>query len=72
MRTLWTFNAEGFTTSAYEEPDGSCHMFADYDVDVDGSGSSHGDPYFQPDTTLHRAGKALNSDLENFIVLPPH
>lgn len=70
-RELATFTAEGFTTTAFEDSDGRCHMMADFDVDVDGSGSSHGDPYYQPDTTLHRNGRPLNSDLENFIVLAP-
>ena len=40
-------------------------------VDVDGSGSSHGDPCFQPDTSLHRNGTALNADRERYIVVPP-
>ena len=40
-------------------------------IDSDGSGSSHGDPCFQPDTSLHNNGKPLNSDKEFFIVLPP-
>lgn len=72
-RELGTFTGESrqFTATAYEEADGRCHMKADYDVDVDGSGSSHGDPYFQPDTSLHHDGRALNSDAVNFIVLPP-
>lgn len=68
----FTGEAKDFTTRAYEETaHGKCYMIADYDVDVDGSGPSYGDPYYQPDTTLHRDGKPLNSDLECFIVLPP-
>lgn len=73
-RELGFFDGEkhDFTARAYEESKrGRCYMIADFDVDVDGSGPSHGDPYFQPDTTLHRDGKPLNSDLESFIVLPP-
>lgn len=41
------------------------------DIDADGSGSSHGDPDFQPDTTLHIHGKALNADTVPYIVVPP-
>jgi len=46
-------------------------FIADADIDADGSGSSHGDPYFQNDTTLHYNGMALNSDVDKFIVVPP-
>lgn len=68
----FTGESKDFIARAYEETKwGKCYMVADYDVDVDGSGSSHGDPYFQPDTSLHHNGKPLNSDLECFIVLPP-
>lgn len=73
-RLLGTFTGEkrDFVADAFEfSPNGSCFMTADYDVDVDGSGSSHGDPYFQPDTSLHQNGKPLNSDQECYIVLPP-
>lgn len=42
------------------------------DIDCDGSGGNpDGDPYFQPDTSLHHNGKALNSYKERFIVVPP-
>lgn len=73
-RELGTFTGESayFTAKAYEETaNGRCYMRADLDVDVDGIGDDHGDPYFQPDTTLHRNGNPLNSDEEFFIVLPP-
>lgn len=70
-RAIASFSAEGFQTTAWELEDGSCNMMADMDIDVDGIGDSHGDPYFQPDTTLHFNGKALNSDVDKFIVLPP-
>lgn len=40
-------------------------------VDVDGSGLSHGDPCYQPDTTLHLNGAPLNADLDRYIVVPP-
>jgi len=70
-RTIATFTAEGFTAIARElTPNGTCTVTADMDIDVDGSGNPHGDPYFQPDTTLHYQGKALDSDVDKFIVLP--
>lgn len=70
-RPLESFNSEGFQTTAFEDsPDGPCHVVADADVDVDGSGDPHGDPDFQNDTTLHFEGKPLNSDVDKWIVLP--
>jgi len=71
-KPIGTFTAEGFKTTAYERAEhGTCSMMADLDVDVDGIGNSYGDPYYQPDTTLHYNGRALNSDVDYFIVLPP-
>lgn len=71
-RPLASFTAEGFRTTAYERDEhGLCSMMADMDIDVDGIGLSHGDPYYQPDTTLHYNGKPLDSDVDKFIVLPP-
>ena len=40
-------------------------------IDGDGSGSSHGDPDFQNDTSLHHDGKPLNADVDRYIVVPP-
>lgn len=40
-------------------------------IDADGSGSSHGDKYFQPDTSLHLNGKPLNADEDKYVVVPP-
>lgn len=40
-------------------------------IDGDGSGSSHGDPDYQPNTSLRLDGKSLNADLDRYIVLPP-
>lgn len=40
-------------------------------VDTDGSGPSHGDPDYQPDTSLHLDGKPLNADVDKYIVVPP-
>lgn len=71
-RPIGTFTAEGFRTTAYEQSEnGICSMMADMDIDVDGSGLSHGDPDYAPDTSLHYDGKPLNSDVDKFIVLPP-
>lgn len=75
MKLLKTLTREGFTSPILEEDDGKIHFVADLDVDVDGSGSSHGDPYFQPNTSLHFEGKPLNADEDDFIVVPadlPH
>ncbi len=51
--------------------DDSLFYVAPMMIDADGSGESHGDPYFQADTSLRFHGKALNSDIENYIVVPP-
>lgn len=41
-------------------------------VDCDGSGGNpYNDPYFQPDTSYHHEGKALNPYEVPFIVVPP-
>lgn len=40
-------------------------------IDGDGSGPSHSDPDYQPDTTLHVNGQPLNSDIDKYIVVPP-
>lgn len=52
-------------------PDGMVHWIAKGAIDGDGSGSSHGDPYFQDDTSLHYHGEALNADVDRYIVVPP-
>lgn len=70
-RPIERFNSEGFKTTAWELSEhGPCSVMADADIDVDGSGPSHGDPDYQPDTTLHLNGKPLNADVDKFIVLP--
>ena len=52
--------------------DGHISFLADCDIDCDGSGGNpEGDPYFQPDTTLHHEGKALDAYKVPFIVVPP-
>lgn len=70
-RALESFSSEGFRTTAYEDSEnGPCHVMADADIDVDGSGDPHGDHDFQNDTTLHYEGKALDSDVDKWMVLP--
>lgn len=40
-------------------------------IDGDGTGASHGDPDFQPRTSLRLNGVSLNSDRVPYIVVPP-
>jgi len=70
MRVLRVIDSEGFKSPIIEEDDGKIHFVADFDVDVDGSGSSHGDPDYQPDTSLNQNGKPLNADEDLFMVVP--
>lgn len=52
--------------------DGKIHYTAKAAIDNDGSGGNpEHDPDFQSDTSLHHNGKALNSETEKFIVVPP-
>lgn len=72
MKALGTFTSEGYTSIVWEDDDGRVHFEGDMDIDCDGSGGNpHHDPYFQPDTTLHLNGEALNAELVPFIVVPP-
>lgn len=57
--------------AAFDEMDDSILFRANGRVDTDGSGPLHGDPDAQADTTLHFEGKALNADVDKYIVLPP-
>lgn len=51
--------------------DGELFFVADADIDCDGSGGNpENDPWFQPDTTYHYQGKALNAYEVPFIVVP--
>ena len=54
-----------------EHDDGSLTYTAPAMIDGDGCGPSHGDPDYQPDTTLHDDGRPLNSDVDRYIVVPP-
>ena len=67
MRTIAVIDNEPIK----EWGDGSISFTAKASIDADGSGPSHGDKYYQPDTTLHLDGKPLNSDVDKYIVVPP-
>lgn len=54
----------------YQDNLGHLTYTAGIQIDGDGSGPSHGDPDFQPDTTLHFQGKPLNADWDAFVVVP--
>lgn len=51
--------------------DSSVTFTAKAAVDTDGSGPRHGDPCAQRDTSLHLHGKALNADVDKYVVVPP-
>lgn len=56
----------------YASKDGRYIQFvADLDVCNDGSGPSHGDPSYQPETAYYNGGKFLNADKDRYIVIPP-
>ena len=57
--------------SVRENDDGTVSFTAGARIDTDGSGPLHGDPCAQRDTTLHFEGKALNADVDRYIVTPP-
>jgi len=70
MKQLGEVGAEGFKSTIWEH-EGRVWFIADFDVDVDGSGGNpQNDPYFQPDTTLHHDGKAINPYEVCGIVVP--
>lgn len=67
MKTLAIIQGSNITL----HDDGHISFIADADIDCDGSGGNPDhDPYFQPDTSLHNNGKALNAYKESFIVVP--
>lgn len=67
MKIIATIENEQIT----EHDDGTVRYTAKAAIDCDGSGSSHGDPYYQPDTSLHLNGAPLNADVDKYIVVPP-
>lgn len=56
---------------AVEEMSGALLFTAGAMIDTDGRGPLHGDPDAQADTSLHLDGRALNADIDRYIVLPP-
>lgn len=50
---------------------GSLRWIAKAAIDCDGTGPKYGDPCAQNDTSLHLNGKALNADIDRYIVVPP-
>lgn len=54
-----------------QHDDGSLTFTAPAMIDGDGRGPSHGDPDYQPDTSLHDDGEPLNSDADRYVVVPP-
>jgi hypothetical protein len=68
--TLKTISIEGCEI-VIDQDSRSIKYTAKAAIDDDGSGLSHGDPDFQADTSLHLGGKALNADVDQYIVVPP-
>jgi hypothetical protein len=58
--------------SIYATAKGDYVVFvSDLDVCNDGSGPSHGDPYYQSQTAYYNGGEFLNADKDKYIVIPP-
>lgn len=55
----------------YLNDDGTISWTSKMAIDGDGTGASHGDPDFQPRTSLRLNGVSLNSDSDKYIVVPP-
>lgn len=85
-KLLGTVNSEGYEAKVWEcgpelehtingiiIPAGIKRVFfvGDFDNDCDGSGQNPDhDPFFQPDTTLHHEGKAINPYVVPGMVVP--
>ncbi len=54
-----------------EHDDGSVTWKAKMAIDNDGSDNRQGDPYWQPDTTLHHNGQPIDSEAVPGVVVPP-
>lgn len=67
MRIIDTIESEPII----EDIDGQVHFKAKAAIDGDGVGSPHGDPDYQPNTSLKLNGQYLNADEDKFIALPP-
>lgn len=60
---------QGVQIAAY--PNGRVIFIGRFMIDADGSGPQIPGDTFQPDTTYHYQGKALNAWETNFIAVPP-
>lgn len=70
MKQLGKVGAEGFESFVWEHA-GRVWFVADFDVDCDGSGGNPDhDPCWQPDTTLHHNGVAINPYKVPGVVVP--
>lgn len=67
MRTIDTIDNEPIN----EDIDGKVHFNAKAAIDGDGVGSPHGDPDYQPNTSLRLKGEYLNADEDKYIAIPP-
>lgn len=60
------------SVTIYTTPKGDYVCFvSDLDVCTDGSGKSHGDQHYQPQTAYYNGGKFLNADKDKYVVIPP-
>jgi hypothetical protein len=64
------FTIPGINIPIYENGDGSYSFTGTGNIDGDGSGPSHGDPDYQPSTSLKQDGLPLNADVDIYFVLP--
>lgn len=46
-------------------------FISDLDICNDGTGPSHADPSYQPQTAYYNGGKYLNADKDKYLVIPP-
>src|SRR5262245_20514266 len=60
----------GVTIYSTAKGDYICFV-SNLDVCTDGTGESHGDPYYQSQTAYYNGGKYLNADKDHYIVIPP-
>ena len=68
MRELLTISG---VTIHVSEDDGYVYFVSNLDICNDGTGPSHGDKSYQPQTAYYNGGKYLNADKDRYIVIPP-
>lgn len=54
-----------------EAQNGWVSFISRLNIDSDGGTNPDGDKFYQPDTTLHFKGKAINADKVPYVVVPP-